>query len=243
MKFRPKSLSYPGQRILTVDNVSKSFDGGETRTLDNVSMSVTRGEILLITGQSGSGKTTLLRTIEGIEGPDMGTVNLFNHDLYKLREHDRSKLIARYLGIGIQAHCLDTGRTTRENLKDAAKYKRTPDVSERYGKFVVALGLTEKREQLAANLSGGEKQRVALGRLLIPKPELILLDEPTASIDPAGKESIYALLREVNQEENTSIVMISHDDVARKYADRELVVDSGRIVAEHLLRPPVYPAA
>lgn len=231
----------PGESIARLDDVSKSF--GEQPIINGVNLDVKKGEFVVMTGPSGSGKSTILRTIAGLERPNDGAVEVMGRQLYSLKESERDKLIAKHVGVGFQAHNLDTGLTVLDNIESLAEAKGRVD-SHRVGKLVVAFGLQEKimRRESVASLSGGEKQRLALGRLLVPKPDLVLLDEPTAAIDPHGKEAIYATLRELNEQEGTTFVIISHDEVARGYADREVVVESGVIVSGNPLTP-VTPAA
>ena len=162
-----------------------------------------------------------------------------------MKANKRAQLISKHVGVGFQTHNLDTGLSLLDNIESLAEASGKVDY-QRVGKLVVALGLQEKsmRRESVANLSGGEKQRLSLGRLLVPKPEIVLLDEPTAAIDPSGKSAIYDLLQELNENEGTTFVVVSHDTVARDYATREVVVDSGQIISDYPITPtPVTPAA
>lgn len=238
--FRGSSQIARGEALATLDGVTKSFGGKPI--IDDINMQVNKGDFIVVTGPSGSGKSTVLRTIAGLERPDQGTVNLYGNDLYKMRESKRSQLIAKHVGVGFQAHNLDTGLSLRDNLESLAEARGTVDYS-RMGNLIVALGLQDKvsSKESVSSLSGGEKQRVALGRLLLSSPGLVLLDEPTAAIDPHGKALIYDTLREMNEAEDTTFVVVSHDTVARQYATREIVVDSGQIVGDYPFSPTPHP--
>ena len=237
---RPAHINV-GETIVSMDDVSKSFS--DQPIISNVDLSINKGEFIVITGPSGSGKSTILRTIAGLERPDSGTVDVLGNDLYRMKDSTRSKLISNKVGVGFQAHNLDTGMTLIDNIESLAEARGRVD-SNRVAQLVVAFGLQDKvmRRESVASLSGGEKQRVALGRLLVPKPELVLLDEPTAAIDPHGKAMIYETLREINEQDDTTFIIVSHDDVAREYAHREIRVDSG-VIVQHDPRVPFNPAA
>lgn len=231
----------PGDTIAEMKAVSKSFN--REPIIEEIDLNVKHGEFIVITGPSGSGKSTILRTLAGLERPDTGSVQFMGRDLYAMKEADRARLKARHMGVGFQAANLDTGLTVLDNMESLAEARGKVD-RRRVARLVVALGLKEKimKEDSTATLSGGEKQRVALGRLLVPKPDLVLLDEPTAAIDPHGKESIYSTLRELNEEDGTTFVVVSHDPVSLAYADRQIHVDSGIIVADQP-PTPINPAA
>lgn len=225
-----------GESITRLENVSKNF--GDLAVIRDVNLDIKKGEFVVMTGPSGSGKSTILRTIAGLERPDSGNVEVMGKSLYSLKESQQDKLISKHLGVGFQAHNLDTGMSVLNNIESLAEARGRVD-SHRVGKLVVAFGLQEKimRRESVASLSGGEKQRLALGRLLVPKPDLVLLDEPTASIDPHGKEAVYATLRELNEDEGTTFLIISHDEVAQQYADRSIRVESGSIASGTPLTP------
>lgn len=239
--FRRNPEIKPGHTIAGLTDVTKSFN--DVPIIDDVSLRIKKGEFVVITGPSGSGKSTILRTLAGLERPDHGAVDVMGKDLYGLKDSQRDKLISKHVGVGFQSHNLDTGLTVLDNIESLAEAKGQID-SHRIGRLVVAFGLQDKimRRESAATLSGGEKQRVALGRLLVPNPDLVLLDEPTAAVDPHGKAAIYETLRQLGREDGTTFVVVSHDEVARQYADREIVIDSGAIIADRPL-VPVHPAA
>jgi len=233
------STSYNGEHIASLKHIYKSFS--DKPIIEDVSLVIKPGEMVLITGPSGSGKSTILRTLAGLERPDNGEATVLGKNLYDISDKDRSRLIAKSVGVGFQSHNLDTGLTVLENLQSLAEVKGRVD-TDRLGDLAIKLGLQNKLFESAASLSGGEKQRVSLGRLLVPKPEFVLLDEPTASIDPHGKGDVYQVLRDINQQRGTTFIIVSHDEIASSHVDRTIVVNSGRIVADYINQPPFRPA-
>lgn len=244
--FRPNVIK-PGETIAELSGVVKN--GGDLQILKGVDFTVRHGDFIAVTGPSGSGKSTALRTIAGLERPDSGKVTLLGNDLYGMRESKKAQLIASRVGVGFQSHNLDTGMTLVENMESLAESRGKEIDYDRFGRLIVALGLQGKMmaHESVANLSGGEKQRLALGRLLLPAPEIVLLDEPTASIDPEGKSRVYAALQEMNQTEGTTVVVVTHDEVALQYANRHVIINSGQVVydgaSDSYAQPIIPPAA
>ncbi len=218
--------------------VYKSDPHSGARILGGVSFEAAQGEVLLITGQSGSGKSTALRVLAGMEIPDGGEARVLGQDLYSMRRKAQSSFISQNIGMCFQAHNLDTNLTVYDNLvglaESTGQYGKQAEA--RTDMLVDRLGLGLKLDQKTATLSGGEKMKVALGRLLVPKRALLLLDEPTGAVDPAGKADIFSFLREMQESDGSTIVMVSHDEQARDYADRQIVIESGSVVAENTLR-------
>ena len=216
--------------VAQLKNVSVSDQGKQI--LHDISLEAYRGEVLLITGPSGSGKTTVLRTLAGIESPDSGRVELFGHELPHSKRRRRE--VINRLGLGFQAHHLDTNFSVMDNLTVLAEMQGRQDTAGRADEVAAHFGLTDKLLESAAVLSGGEKQRVALGRLLVPRPELLLLDEPVASIDPVGKADALASLCNIAAADGMTIVMVSHDEEARDFSHREIIIQSGEVVNQSL---------
>jgi putative ABC transport system ATP-binding protein len=215
-----------------------------------VSLQVAKGERVLITGPNGSGKSTVIRAMAGIVKPVVGSVELFGQDINDLPARRRAKLIASHVGVGFQSSNLDEGFNVLTNLKMLHETtRRGPVPNERLAHIVTSLGLFgvngRMLEQSAHTLSGGQKQRVSIGRLLLPKPDLLLLDEPTASLDSGGtygKSHTYDVLNEFAEADGSTIVMVSHDAEAESIATRRVVVEDGRVVAdEQLVATPSTP--
>lgn len=214
--------------VAELREVTKDFSGKPV--LRGVSLQAYTGEILLVRGQSGSGKSTALRILAGIEAADSGTVHLFGEDVTSMSAKSRQRLNARRIGLGFQEPLLDRGFSVLENLVGLGKSFGKLD-PKRIGLVATKLNLGDMLGEQAATLSGGEKQRLALGRLFVTQPELVLLDEPTASIDPSGKEDVYQATREFVERDGSSAIIISHDVQALEYADRIIEIESGSVVA------------
>lgn len=213
--------------VAELKGISKSF--ADKPVLRDISLAAYPGEIVLVRGQSGSGKSTALRILAGIEKPDEGSIHIFGDDVTDLPPKKRQRLNARKVGLGFQEPLLDKGFSVQDNLVGLGESfgKRDP---KRIGLIAVKFGLADKLHEQAAILSGGEKQKLALGRLFVPRPELILLDEPTAAIDPTGKRGVYETIRDFSDTEGSTVIIISHDEQAIDYADRIVQIESGSLV-------------
>jgi putative ABC transport system ATP-binding protein len=204
-----------------------------TSILDGVSLSVRTGEVVLIRGASGSGKSSALRLLAGIDSPDEGTVRLLGVDLAGVVPRARSKLIRDRVGIGFQDPLLDNALPVIENLYGLARVNgrfsehRRAD-RERLAWLADTLRVAHKLHGLTAVLSGGEKLRLALGRALMARPDIVLLDEPTHMVDSAGKKALYESLAAIVAAEAVTVIVVSHDDEARGFAHREIIFDRGR---------------
>jgi ABC-type lipoprotein export system ATPase subunit len=234
MKSRTISACDEGP-VALLDNVHITGEGNAP-ILRGISMAVERGERVLITGPNGSGKSTIIRSLGGMVMPQVGSVRIFGRDLAALSARQRSKLIAQRVGIGFQAHNLQEGRTSLENtttMWDVTRRGSPP--LERLASIAVALGLTSDMLLHSSHvLSGGQKHRVALARLLFSEPELLMFDEPTAALDPHGdfgKQAVYRVIDEAAERTGATVIMVSHDEEAASIASREIVLHGGLIVS------------
>jgi ABC-type lipoprotein export system ATPase subunit len=227
----PKIAPEQGKEIVaSVSNLHIVRNGEEL--VRGVSFDVKRGEHLIITGPSGSGKSTVLRALGGIAEPTSGQVNVLGEDLHGMSKRRRERFVRDHIRNGVQHPKLDTNLSVRENLAGPAKMSGRYSV-ERLAQVAVRFGLGDKMDQSAASLSGGEQQRVLLGRVLLPGVDLILLDETTANIDPIGKGQLMEELNRFREDDSTTFVTVTHDvEAARPFADRELVIVSGQITNE-----------
>jgi len=222
----------PNQPVAELHNLHVIGEGGQ-ELLHGVDLTVERGERLLIAGPNGSGKSTILRAMEGIVKASEGEVRLFGNSMNDLSEDVRKRLIRERVGVGFQTANLDDGRTVAENifsLHDTTRSGR-PD-TRRTAEILLSLGLQGKLEQTTHTLSGGEKQRAAMARLLLPNPELILLDEPTASLDSDGfygKKHMYNVLGYFAAQSGATVVVVSHDAEAANFATREVHIRDGLV--------------
>jgi len=235
-----KCTEQPPKPVIVASLRDVHTTAAQKQILRGVTFDIPEGSITLISGPNGSGKSTALRTLAGLSKPDSGHAYLFGDSVYDQPPKKIQKTLRNRVGLGFQAPNLDGGMTVFDNLIGNAEAFNNLDIR-RAGAFAVLLGLHDKMYQKTSQLSGGEMLRVSLGRLLIPGPELILLDEPTSMVDPSGKEAIYTHLRNIRDKEGTTVVMISHDEEAREIADQEIVIVSGQVAATRSFKAPSLP--
>ncbi|MBI3175353.1 MAG: ABC transporter ATP-binding protein [Chloroflexi bacterium] len=213
-------------------------DGEEIRALDGVTMSIEAGEFVAVMGPSGSGKSTLLHVLGTLDAPTSGKVFVNEQDLSTLRDVDRFR--ARTVGFMFQLHNLLPTLTARENVEipmvgflDAgARRKRAEEL-------LTLVGLAGRLGHLPGQLSGGQRQRVAVARALANRPPLILADEPTGSLDTNAGQELMKLLKELNQTQGVTFVIVTHDPSVARQTRRVLVMADGKIVREDRIGSPL----
>ena len=219
--------------VLEVKNLSKTYGEGETRVeaLTSVSFSVERGEFVAIIGASGSGKSTLMNQIGGIDKPTSGSVRIEDREITGMDEDELAIFRRRNIGMIYQFYNLIPTLTTEENimlpwLLDGKKENR-----KKLSELLDALGLKERASHLPGEMSGGQQQRVSIGRALINEPAFILADEPTGNLDSKNGKEVMDLLKELNQE-GTTIVMVTHSQRDAACAQRTIDLFDGQIVSD-----------
>ena len=218
--------------ILKVENLSKVYGTGASKVvaLDNVSFTVEKGEFVSIVGASGSGKSTLLHLIGGVDRPTSGKVFINDEDIYKLNNDDLAIFRRRQIGLIYQFYNLIPILNVIENISLPLELDgRKPDKKD-LNEMIELLGLENRQSHLPSQLSGGEQQRVSIGRALITRPSLILADEPTGNLDSKASEEIVSLLKKTNKKYNQTIIMITHNLEIAKMSDRIITIEDGRIV-------------
>lgn len=218
--------------MLYITNVTKVYKD-DTESLNDVSLTVSPGEFVAITGHSGSGKTTLMKLILAEEYPTGGSIFYESQDIHSL---SRKELIAlrRRIGTIFQDFRLIKNKTVFENVAFAMEIgDHTDDDILEYVPHVLELvSLTDKMHAFPSTLSGGEKQRLAIARAIIHQPELLLADEPTASLDPDSAHGVMQVLHKLS-ELGTTVLMTTHTpELARKYAKRMIHLEKGRVVKD-----------
>ncbi len=218
--------------ILKLKGVGKVFGVGRTAVvaLKKVDFTLNTGEITLIMGPSGSGKTTLLSIAGGILKPSEGSVVLKKYEIGKMEERDLVKVRLAHIGFIFQAFYLLASLTALENVQLAQELagitgKKGRDKAKA---ILTKLDLADRMNDIPANLSGGEKQRVAISRALINDPDVILADEPTANLDSKTGHEVMLLLKDVAKKNNKSVLIVSHDNRIRDIADRILWLEDGK---------------
>ncbi len=225
-----------GQVIVTCENLGKTYTTGKVsvRALEGINLSVRRGEFLCLCGPSGSGKSTLLNLIGGLDTPDSGTVTVVGRELNKLKRDELANLRLHHLGIVFQAFNLIPVLSARENVEMVLQVQGRPAKERRAiaMRCLADVGLDELADRRPAELSGGQQQRVAIARAIAPGPDLILADEPSASLDSRTAESLLELMAELNARHGVTFVLSTHDEQVMKYAERLIRLRDGRVESE-----------
>jgi len=218
--------------VVARDLVKVYGDGAEVRALDGLTMTVGRGEFVAVMGPSGSGKSTLLHILGALDRPTSGEVWVNGQNLARIRDLDTFR--ARTVGFVFQLHNLIPTLTARENVEvpmmgqpvgRRERRRRAEELLER-------VGLRDRMNHLPNQMSGGERQRVAIARALANNPALLLADEPTGNLDSQSGAEVVALMRELNRDLGTTIIIVTHDPSVARRADRILLMRDGRIVKE-----------
>ena len=224
--------------ILKVENLVKKYGKGDTEViaLNGVSFTVDKGEFVAIVGSSGSGKSTLLHILGGVDRPTSGKIFVDKEDVFKLNENNLAIFRRRQVGLIYQFYNLIPILNVKENitlpiLLDGKK------VDEKYlDELVETLGLSKRVMHLPNELSGGEQQRVSIGRALMNRPSILLADEPTGNLDSKNSKEIVDLLKLSNKKYKQTIIMITHDQNLALNADRIITIHDGSIVSDEVVK-------
>ena len=219
--------------FLKVENLEKSYGTGDSsvKVLKGISFEVEKGNICVLLGASGSGKSTLLNIIGGIDTADAGTITIDGDKLENLSEKEISLYRRNHLGYIFQAYNLIPNLTVKENIEVGAYLSKSPlDIDE----LIKTLGLGEHKDKMPNQLSGGQQQRTAIGRAVVKNPDILLCDEPTGALDYNTSKEILALLEEVNEKYNCTIIMVTHNDALKLMADKVIKLRDGQIRREYI---------
>jgi len=221
-----------GQPIITADDIVLSF--GETPALRGATVSAAPGEVLAIMGPSGSGKSTLLHCLAGILVPVSGEIWFAGRRVDTLDETRRSALRRDHFGFVFQFGQLVPELTAEENvaLPLLLGGSRRAEAVKQARSWFPRLGLDGLEQRRSGELSGGQAQRVALARGLVSRPEVLFADEPTGSLDSLTGEHVMDLLIDAAHEQGTTVVLVTHEPRVAAYADREVTVRDGAVIAQ-----------
>ena len=216
--------------LISVSHLFKSVTDA-TGTLDilrDIDFTLMPQETVAIVGASGSGKSTLLTIMAGLDTPTRGTVHLAGQDMFVLDEDQRAAMRAKHIGFVFQSFQLLAPLTALENVMLPLELAGHSDPKPLARDMLARVGLAERLNHYPKVMSGGEQQRVALARAFVVKPQVLLADEPTGSLDHATGETIMQLMLNLNQELGTTLVLVTHDLALSRRCDRRLVMEAGR---------------
>jgi putative ABC transport system ATP-binding protein len=220
--------------MLQTQNLYKTFtsDGIDYPVLKNVNLDIQDGECIAIIGKSGSGKSTLMHLLACLDMPTSGKISFDNIDFSQLTEVDKNKLRNEQFGFVFQQFFLNGRETVFENvvlpmrIRGASQYRLTQAAMD----ALESVGLKDKEEKKAKDLSGGEKQRVCIARALVGKPKVIFADEPTGNLDSTNSEIIENMLFELNRSKNITLIIVTHDPELAAKCSRIIEMKDGEIV-------------
>lgn len=222
--------------IISVEHICKSVSDstGTLEILQNIDFALKARETAAIVGASGSGKSTLLSIIAGLDTPTSGTVRLGAQDIFALDEDARAALRAHKVGFVFQSFQLLGGLTALENVMLPLELDGRKDARKAATEMLARVGLSQRLGSYPKVLSGGEQQRVALARAFVVQPAVLLADEPTGSLDFATGETIMALMFDLNREQGTTLVLVTHDPAIAARCDRGITIEAGRVASNTL---------
>lgn len=218
--------------IITIRNLKKYYGSGSSlvKALDGVDLTIAQGEFAAIVGASGSGKTTLLNMMGGLDAPTEGEVIVDGVKLAGLREEQRAVFRRKKVGFIFQNYNLIPTLTVEENILFPLDLDGSEPDENYLEELVELLGLGDKRQAYPGMLSGGQQQRVAIARALMPKPSIILADEPTGNLDSQNGQNVAGLLKMTTELYHRTLVLITHNLELAQLADRVIRMQDGRII-------------
>ena len=218
--------------ILKIENVKKEYANGDKKlyALDDVSLAINQGEFIAIIGPSGSGKSTLLHIIGGIDKPTSGKVLINGADISSLRSDKMTIFRRQNIGIVYQFYNLIPTLNAEDNITVPVLLDGKKVDKEKLEELIQLLNLEKRRNAMPSELSGGEQQRVSIGRALINNPSILLADEPTGNLDSKASKEIVEIFKYYNKTYKQTILLVTHDEEIALQADRIIKLQDGKIV-------------
>ncbi|MCD9017915.1 ABC transporter ATP-binding protein [Parachryseolinea silvisoli] len=218
--------------VLRAENLTKTYRTASTSltVLDDVSFTVEQGDSLAIIGPSGSGKTTLLGLCAGLDVATSGTISLMDFKLQAMSEDDRAYLRNQYVGFVFQNFQLLSTLTALENVMVPLELRGERNVAPKAKALLDRVGLSKRLNHYPSQLSGGEQQRVAIARAFMTDPKILFADEPTGNLDEENAKHVTSLIFGMNQEQNTTLVLVTHNLELAAMTQRVIKMRGGRMV-------------
>ena len=225
--------------ILNISNVSKTYKSGEREltVLKEINFEISIGDTISIVGPSGSGKTTLLGLCAGLDSPSTGDIELSNQSLNLLNENERALLRNKDVGFIFQNFQLIPTLTALENVMIPLELQGDKNAKSIALNLLDRVGLKERSSHYPSQLSGGEQQRVSIARAFCNNPKILFADEPTGNLDDETGATIEALLFELNKEQNTTLVLVTHDLELARRTNRIIRLKGGKIISDTINHP------
>jgi len=218
-------------KLAEVKNLTKSYRtyNYQVRAIEDISFTAEEGEFLSIVGPSGAGKSTLLHSLGGILAPDKGEVLYKNDNIYKQKESKLANWRNKSIGFVFQFYYLIEELNVLENIALAGFWMKKKYSFQRAYQLLEYFGLEKRSFSYPSQLSGGQKQKVAIARALLNKPAIILCDEPTGNLDQESQKKIKILLDKINKEDKTTIILVTHNIKLAESAGRVMFIEAGRL--------------
>ena len=215
---------------ITAENVHRGYSVGKKRieVLHGIDLDIRKGEKIFLCGPSGAGKTTLMYILAGLERPEQGKVWVEGTDLYALSRRQQAKIRNQKMSYVFQNYYLMPELTALENVMIPAMIGGK-DLTDKARESLQRVGLEKRIDHLPAELSGGEQQRVAIARALVNSPQIIFADEPTGNLDSRNGQQVMEMLLALASEEDTTLVVVTHDEALARSGDRTLIIKDGII--------------